>query len=165
MNKVTKGALAAAAGAAILVGGAGTMAAWQSNAGNTGSTTVTAGSLDVKQIGGGTWTWADGTTALPANARLVPGDVIKYTADYQVTVDGTNLSADLVANVGGVSGELKNYLKTSTSGGGTQQNVTTGPHKVTTTITFDPTEAGANGGMNKQASLENATVTLTQKLP
>ncbi|MGB6039826.1 MAG: alternate-type signal peptide domain-containing protein, partial [Gordonia sp. (in: high G+C Gram-positive bacteria)] len=108
MNKATKGALAAAAAAAILAGGAGTMAAWNSTAPGTGGGTITAGSMTVtQQPDTGGWAWADGTPIADITTiKIVPGQSVKYTAIYNVELIGTNLKADLVPTLGGVTGEL-----------------------------------------------------------
>ncbi|AUH67858.1 MULTISPECIES: alternate-type signal peptide domain-containing protein [Gordonia] len=168
MNKVTKGALAAAAGAAILAGGAGTMAAWNSNV-NTNGGTVTAGQLNLTAVDTGTWTWVggtkDGDTFNPGTDRLVPGDTVRYTASYKITAVGTNLTATLTPSVGGVSGDLAQYLDPTTAGGGPGITVTPADNnttkKVSTDITFRA-DTSNKDGQDKTADLSGATVTLQQ---
>ncbi|MFC0316355.1 alternate-type signal peptide domain-containing protein [Gordonia phosphorivorans] len=169
MNKVTKGALAAAAGAAILAGGAGTMAAWNSNTQATDGGTITAGSLNVVQKAGtGGWAWVNGTTpgaAIPnlEAIKLVPGDQIQYTATYDVTLVGQNLKAELVPTLTGVSGDLANSLTATNTGGGTVQvnQPGTTSHDVSTVVTFSP--SADNDTMTKTGVLSGVSVTLTQK--
>ncbi|WFN92442.1 alternate-type signal peptide domain-containing protein [Gordonia sihwensis] len=164
MNKATKGAIAAAAGALILAGGAGTMAAWNSQVGGN-TTAVTAGSLNVTQTGTGSWTWADGTAFNPATDFLVPGDSVKYVAEYNITLKGTNLKAELVPTVGGVSGLLAPYLTATTAGAtGNETIESSGTRTITTTVLFDPAKVTDNTSMDKPGSLNGAAVTLTQKL-
>lgn len=163
MNKATKGALAAAAAAAILAGGAGTMAAWTANTGTGDSTTVTAGSMNVVQTPNtGTWTWTVNDAEVPFNPqsdKIVPGDVIKYTASYDVTLEGTNLKAKLKPTLGGISGDLQDLLTVDTTGGSTVDVTQSATYPVSTTITFN---GDATTGQTKSGSLAGATVTLEQ---
>ncbi|GEE00126.1 hypothetical protein nbrc107696_05720 [Gordonia spumicola] len=167
MNKVMKGALAAAAGAAILAGGAGTMAAWNSNVTTNGGT-VTAGQLNLTAVDSGSWTWVGGTkngqAFVPATDKLVPGDVVRYTATYKITAVGTNLKATLTPQLGGVTGELKDFL-TATNAGGGAVNITSTDNNtnktVSTDITFNASTTGTDG-QTKTADLSGATVTLQQ---
>lgn len=163
MNNKTKGAIAAAAGAVILAGGAGTMAAWNDSTTGTDGGTITAGELNIEQVGSGTWTWGDGTTTFnPAEDRLIPGDTVQYTATYNITLEGTNLTATLKPELREVDGDLADLLTVGTAGGDEVEVDSSGQKSVTTTITFDESKAGDNGGMNEQADLSGATVTLTQ---
>ncbi|EGD54972.1 alternate-type signal peptide domain-containing protein [Gordonia neofelifaecis] len=165
MNKVTKGALAAAAGAAILAGGAGTMAAWNSTVNGTGGGTISAGSLNVtQQEGTGVWKWVGGSKNNQAvdfaNDKIVPGDKIAYTATYDVQLVGTNLKADLVPTLAGVgSGTLAGLLQVDTSGNDTVHVTASGPQTVSTTVTFNP---DATTGQSASTVLSGASVTLTQ---
>lgn len=167
MNNKTKGALAAAAAAAILAGGAGTMAAWNAES-SLGSGTVTAGSLNIQQQGTGTWHWNDenGATFDPASQKLVPGDTVVYVGEYLITAVGENLTATLTPSLGGVSGDLANYLDTDTVGG-TATDIDTGDNGQTkvigTSITFDPDTADKDG-QGLSASLAGATITLKQTI-
>lgn len=167
MNKVTKGALAAAAGAAILAGGAGTMAAWNSNV-NTNGGTVTAGQLNLTATDAGSWKWVGGDKNGQAfdteNDTLVPGDVVQYTASYKITAVGTNLKATLTPTLGGVSGDLATYLTATNAGGGaisitSNDNNTT--KTVSTNITFKAATTGTDG-QTKTADLSGASVVLQQ---
>lgn len=118
MNKKTKGALAAAAGAAILVGGAGTMAAWNDST-DLGGGTVTAGVLNIdQQPDSGNWKFEDGEPFNPVTDRLVPGDTVVYTATYNITAEGTNLKATLTPTLAGVDGELEPLLTVAAEGDG-----------------------------------------------
>ncbi|GAA4744840.1 alternate-type signal peptide domain-containing protein [Gordonia alkaliphila] len=166
MNKVTKGALAAAAGAAILVGGAGTMAAW-SDSSSLGSGTVTAGTLNIDQVpDSGKWHWGTpgGTEFNPATDRLVPGDTVVYVADYNITAVGTNLVATLTPTLGNLeSGELAQHLHVTAVGDGGGEIRPTGSVQtktIGTAITF--TDVQGETGQGASASLAGGTVTLTQ---
>lgn len=166
MNKVTKGALAAAAGAAILVGGAGTMAAWNDSA-SIGSGTVKAGELNIKQQAGtGTWKWANGEKSgaefKPDTDLLAPGNQVVYTATYDITMTGTNMKATLTPSLSGATtGPLASYLAVSVAGAGETVNITgSGPKEVSTTVTFE--DVNGKTGQGESASLAGSTITLQQ---
>lgn len=167
MNKATKGALAAAAAAAILAGGAGTMAAWNASS-SLGSGQVTAGEMNITQQGTGSWHWktATGPTFTPGTDLLVPGDTVVYVGDYKITAVGTNLTATLTPSIGGVTGGLLPFLITGTVGG-TATTVTPAQNghviQIGTTVTFDPNTTGS-GGANLKADLAGSTITLQQNI-
>lgn len=95
MNKLAKGAIAGAAGIALLLGGAGTFAFWNSTAPVAGGT-ITAGDLLVEQDGAtGTWSNQTGPIANIAAYRIVPGDVLTFTDTVDVTAVGDTLVATL----------------------------------------------------------------------
>ncbi|MGB3708275.1 alternate-type signal peptide domain-containing protein [Gordonia sp. (in: high G+C Gram-positive bacteria)] len=166
MNKATKGALAAAAAAAILAGGAGTMAAWNGSS-ELGSGTVTAGALNIEQVDGtGTWHWktADGAAFDPETQKLVPGDTVVYVGTYRITAVGTNLTATLTPSVAGITGDLAASLATAPIAPASNQITASdnGTNKVIgTAITFNADTDG-QVGQGKSASLAGATINLTQ---
>jgi alternate signal-mediated exported protein len=99
MNKLVKGAVAGAAGIALLLGGAGTFALWNDAAAVSGGT-VSTGTLSI--VSTGTATWADisatnvgGATFAPATQKLVPGDTVTFTQRVTVNATGKNLKANL----------------------------------------------------------------------
>lgn len=167
MNKATKGALAAAAAAAILAGGAGTMAAWNASS-SLGSGSVTAGQMNIEQVGTGSWHWntPGGAVFNPGSDKLVPGDTVVYVGDYKITAVGTNLKATLTPTLGGVSGTLLPYL-TVGNVGGTAATITAGDNNTTkqvgTTITFNAGTTGSDGATTT-ASLAGSTITLQQTI-
>ena len=77
MKKLTRAAIAAAAGTALLLGTGSTLAYWNANV-SAGSASITAGQLKVTQTGTPAWNLIHNgiTTAgvTPANLKLVPGD-------------------------------------------------------------------------------------------
>ncbi|MGX1769980.1 alternate-type signal peptide domain-containing protein [Dietzia sp. NPDC055343] len=173
MKKNTKGAIALGAAALLLAGGAGTYAAWSDEA-NIGGGTVTAGNLAITGGETGEWTWGNGVntgkTFVPGTDRIVPGDVVQYTADYQVQLSGTNLVAALTSEIGGLDGGLKPYLVVETTSPDDIDNITPSAnpetYTVTTVITFDPSKVvEGDEGMNESASLASSTITLEQVLP
>jgi alternate signal-mediated exported protein len=110
MNRLFKGAIASAAGVALLLGGAGTFALWQDTAALRNDAAINAGKLlfDLSEFDGhlpyADWTINghdieddndNGTTSDEIEAvRFVPGDVVTMTWDrVPVIVDGDFLVA------------------------------------------------------------------------
>jgi len=107
MNKKTKGLVAAAAGAAILLGTGGTFALWfDSSPLNASVSDIATGDLgiEVAEFDGG-WVWTKvSNSKFAANVgkdfsgELVPGDAIKWTwtqADLELLLSGDTLVANL----------------------------------------------------------------------
>jgi alternate signal-mediated exported protein len=110
MNKLVKGAVATAAGVALLMGGAGTFAYWNASTGITGGTIV-AGQLTVADAtpSDGVWTVQKNGTGTAAVVSLSsykasPGDVITYTKSVKITATGDNLTAKLSLAPGSIAG-------------------------------------------------------------
>lgn len=95
MNKMVKGAIATGVGVILLVGGGGTLATWNQNA-DASMGSVVSGDLNLTATNG-KWTNAVGT-AIPSIAayKVVPGDVLTYTQDVNVTLTGDLMAAKLV---------------------------------------------------------------------
>ncbi|TPW75459.1 alternate-type signal peptide domain-containing protein [Schumannella soli] len=97
MNKLTKGAIAGAAGIVLLMGGAGSLAYWTGTASldNAGQT-INAGTLTAVKVTSPAATgWQVNGAAIPANYVAVPGDVITYKQDVKITASGSNLKFTL----------------------------------------------------------------------
>ena len=99
MNKTTKGALAAAAAVALLLGGAGTLAFWSDDEPVDG-TPVNAGHLalvtDLTNTGCGSWqldTGESAPTTYVDGDPLVPGDVLTKVCSYTIQAEGNHLRA------------------------------------------------------------------------
>jgi alternate signal-mediated exported protein len=189
MNKLLKGSIAAAAGVALLMGGAGTFAYWNDSAPLTGNT-ITAGNLTVTAAAGsGTWTNAAGTTYTDttiANYRIVPGDVLTYTKDVSIVAVGDTLKATVALGSGAIAAvdtgnandnALASLLTANTVVGisaatgvsGTAPNYTitagvTIPATVTATITFPfaPLPIVDNPAKLGKVTLSGLSVTVTQ---
>lgn len=95
MNKITKATIAGAAGIALLLGGAGTFALWNDAATFTGQT-INSGELTI-DTPSGAW---DTPIALWA-----PGNSYTYTGTVDVTVNGTDLDAELSVGSVGITGD------------------------------------------------------------
>ena len=72
MNKLTKAAIAGAAGVILLMGGAGSLAYWNDSiASNPAGQTISAGTLTVTAASAGGWTKAfSGTSTYPAGTAV-----------------------------------------------------------------------------------------------
>lgn len=104
MNKVTKGALATAAGVALLLGGGGTLALW-SDAADTEGGTIVAGDLGLT-AGAGVWTSNLSDAAIDiATYRIVPGETLTYTQDLTLKLVGNEMAANLTATAGNAAPE------------------------------------------------------------
>jgi alternate signal-mediated exported protein len=100
MNKLIKGSIAGAAGIALFLGGAGTLATWNSSANVLSSPTqITAGTLSIaaaSPVAAGDG-WKVNTTAVTptqlAAFKIIPGDTVTYTSTFDVIATGNNVSA------------------------------------------------------------------------
>lgn len=93
MNKMTKGALATGVGVALLLGGGGTLAVWNTSA-EAAAGTIASGDLSM-QAGAGTWTNAAGSKVKLADYRIVPGDALTFSQPVTVALDGDLMRASL----------------------------------------------------------------------
>jgi alternate signal-mediated exported protein len=185
MNKLVKGAIAGAAGVALLLGGAGTFALWNANVG-VASGTVSTGTLSFGTNSGATWkdtsAGAATTTFDPATQKIVPGDVVTLTQVITVNATGKNLKAqlayapssvaipvDLAPHIAVALVASKVSGDAALSGSGTTVSpyiITpsaggTSTFSVVLTFTFDSTTTGAIG-QGESVDLSGATYTLTQ---
>jgi alternate signal-mediated exported protein len=99
MNKSTKGALAVAAAATLLLGGAGSLAYWTDTAPVAGAD-ITSGHLKLVPVSGtGCDGWKLGTaTFVPASDKIVPGDSLTQHCSYKVDMAGGRLKANLAVS-------------------------------------------------------------------
>ena len=107
MNKMAKGAIATGVGVLLLVGGGGTLATWN-QAQNATMGSVVSGDLNLVPStttdGKGQWTNAAGTKIDVSTYKVVPGDVLTYTQDLNVTLTGDLMAAKLTVTGAGVDG-------------------------------------------------------------
>ena len=189
MNKLLKGAIAGTAGIALLLGGAGTFALWNSSA-NVDGGTIVAGNLAITASPtAGSWSVNGGTARTTMTGyKIVPGDVIVYTKSMNITATGDNLVATLGIAPASISATstsapadvaLAAYLTktavltatgTGISTGGAPYTVTAGtagvtqPVSVAVTITFPKSTTAGFENTTKLGSvnLDALAVTLTQ---
>jgi len=184
MNKLVKGAVAGAAGIALLLGGAGTFALWNSSIG-VASGTIATGTLAFGTATGATWTdnspGALTTTFDPKSQKIVPGDVVALSQNITITATGKNLVAQLAYQPSSVnvpidlSGKLVPTITVSKvsgdatiTGNGTSTPWTITPAAGGTTVltvvlsfAFDKTTSGLVG-QGEAVDLSGASFTLTQ---
>lgn len=187
MNKLTKGAIAGAAGIALLLGGAGSFALWNSNADVTGGA-ITAGTMTLSADSADA-TWQNLTTGhagsiSPASFKIVPGDTIQLDQPLTISATGDDLSASISSNAASVAASLGSGLaaptvtQTFTTDAGTVINpatfkvtsATTSLHaKITIAWPFGSAPGSATTGDNADqggsGTLKDVTVTLTQLDP
>jgi len=169
MKKTTKGALAAGAAAVLLAGGLGTFATWTSQGDDTGGASVQTGRLTVEQVAdSASWTWQTpgraGQAFDPATDTLAPGDSVRFTADYVLDIEGSNLQAQLIA-ASGTTGSLPAGLTWTADPGNEIRDLTEdddGTYTVGGTLAFDP---AATGSMDQSVQVDDLTVTVTQTSP
>lgn len=98
MRNSIKAALAATTGAALLLGGAGSLAFWTDSTEVQPDTTLTSGTLDLGAPDCGDWTLDGGFVYAPADDEIVPGDTLTRTCQFQITAVGEHLEAELEAD-------------------------------------------------------------------
>ena len=138
-----KGSAAIALGAALLLGGGGTLANWNASATQTPGTIV-AGDLNVVN-GVGAWTDRNGDPVTISTYKVVPGDLLTFTQDLNVTLAGDKMAAEIATSgITATNGFTPANVTVSdvelTVGGSAVSNplVPTGAlQTVTATITFE----------------------------
>ncbi len=115
MNKLVTGAVAGAAGIALLLGGAGTFALWNAST-EVNAASVASGTLSLTPSSAGSWTDVTNgrnaalTTAQVAAYKVVPGSKLQFTQPITIAASGTDLRADLTYDATSVTGSLKPYV-------------------------------------------------------
>ncbi|MCZ4080471.1 alternate-type signal peptide domain-containing protein [Rhodococcus sp. H36-A4] len=182
MKKATKGAVAAGAAAVLLLGGLGSFALWSDSEEIDGGT-IESGELSLTEATAPVWrqttTDVNAASVIPviADYRIVPGDVITYSATYNILAEGNNLLADLSVDIDDIAPGLGNeqldeavdVTIAATSGGttlptdGNAVRITSTNQTVDLTITFAFDEGTENqDAQNQQLNLEAFTLVLQQ---
>jgi alternate signal-mediated exported protein len=184
MNKLIKGSIAGAAGIALFLGGAGTLATWNSSTDVLSSSTqITAGTLSIAAaVGTSGDGWKVNTTAVTpiqlAAFKIVPGDTVTYTSTFDVTATGDNVSAKVELGAAAItaadSGKAADVALADklTSGATFAVNgvsasavtITKTTTTVVVTVTLPYTALAGNDNSSKLGvvNLSGFTVTLTQ---
>lgn len=168
MNKLTKAAIAGAAGIALLLGGAGSLAYWND-----------ATALDAASINSGTLTISDDdvatTTYLGGGAvgLIVPGDTVVISQGVVIAATGDNLEATLDIDATTLVGALEpfvTYTVKAFDGATEVTNLTTlsasdaaSIDRVEVTVVF-PTSVEDTDGQGLALDLGELIVTLTQNV-
>jgi len=187
MKKATKGALAAVAGGALMLGGgAGTLAYWTNSQNVTGAT-IQAGKIEMgtpdcttsvtkPELHGWSFDGVPPLDSFDASDSVVPGDVLTKVCDFTLNLAGTHIGATLgiaggtITNDGSAVTTLDTELAPTVvfkEGATTRADgyVVTGAgdhtYRATITVTFDGTNA-TNGSQNLAAALSAVTLTATQ---
>jgi alternate signal-mediated exported protein len=170
MNKTMKGALAAGAAGALLLGGAGSLAFWSDSSDVPGAS-ITSGELKLGAPDCGDGWLLDGGAAY-STQLLVPGDTLTKTCTIDLTATGAHLGADLAiatptwSAANGLTAELS-PTATFTVNGATTDHVTsaddtgTGEISAELTVTFDG-DTASNDSEDLTAALDAVTITATQ---
>lgn len=172
VNKTTKGALAAAGAAALLLGGAGTVAYWTATADVAGGTIV-AGELALDPLTCGDWLYDadedDPSVAYEAGDVLVPGDTLTKDCSYTLTATGEHMRGTIVADAVDVTGDLAAALDveaTFTVDDVVQTEFTEADDQstvdVTVSVTFTDPGIEDNSTQGLQAVLDSISVTAQQ---
>jgi alternate signal-mediated exported protein len=109
MNKMIKGALATGIGAALLIGGGGTLAVWNTTAEQQAGS-IANGDLQLTAAAG-TWKNSKGTTINLASYKAVPGDKLTFTQPVTVALDGDLMKAHLTVTDKLTAPETATYLQ------------------------------------------------------
>jgi alternate signal-mediated exported protein len=169
MNKLVKGAIAGAAGIALLLGGAGTFALWNSSATLT-APSITAGTLSLTANNDGVWKTLAGGAWTPGTDKIIPGSTLVFTQTLTVNAVGNGLKADLTYSGMTGSGGLDTYVTktlqiTSSTATVTGNTLSFAPGTSTVnvkmTVVFPSTVTGSQG-QNATLDLSALTFTLTQ---
>jgi len=184
MKKVTKATIAAVAAGALLLGGAGTVALWQS------TDTVDAGQIDTGHLNltlGTDGQWSDiSDAAAPepitnvSDFKLVPGDTVKFTQTASIAAAGKNLQGALTVGTldaipASLTGQVAVTVAADASAAGLVKNgnvisfADEGNYDVPVSITVAFAE-GTTGStpsstMDQSIDLSNLSLTLDQVRP
>lgn len=179
MKKSTKGAIAAAGAAVLLLGGAGSLAYW-TDQGSANGGALTTGNMALSDgTCAGDWTYANGGDAGGTVTTIVPGDSITKDCTYTVTGSGDHLTANVTApgdvtytTSGGTPTTMQLTASATYDLGGTpvangDSFAITGTQTLTAhiVVTFpygDASTINANDTQDITATLDAITITLTQ---
>jgi len=171
MKKLTKAVIAAAAGGALLLGGAGTLATWNSSGTVSTAGTIAAGNLNVGSATVVGWsvqhltagTYGSAVTLTPAQFtafRAVPGDKLTYTATVPITATGNNLVATTSLSGGSITAATASAADVALASALTTSATTTMSIPATTgvtgtgpTYTFTPAGATINAVATVSATI------------
>lgn len=172
-SRRTRGVVAITAGAALLLGGGGTLAYW-SVSHDAIVNDIQTGDLNLT-LGTGSWKLNGTTVTDISTLRIVPGDTLVLTQPLNLTLVGNNLNAELEVDTSGLitSGgnptthvSVNSAVSGLTGTGGiypvTPATLASNPTvQATVTIAFDPTTPNRED-VNATINLDKLTFTLAQ---
>lgn len=169
MNKLVKGSIAGAAGIALLLGGAGTLALWNDSSTIT-PTTVSSGTLTI-ETGDIAAEFADGTP-FTGSTLVVPGDTINLVQDVTIVAEGDTMLAKLDVNAGpltSVPGVNFSFSAETASGpfGGDLDLMTAAEAESITSVVITgtfPASLTGTTGQGISVDLDGISITITQVL-
>jgi alternate signal-mediated exported protein len=169
MNTTTKGALAAVTAAALLLGGAGTLAYWQSDASVTGED-LGSGRLALVDARPGQWRLNSVMVADPSAVRVVPGDRLTWSGSFEVDAEGDKLTGSVAVVGADAGGTLAPYVQTTaleyTVGGEATTTITDADDgerlDVSIAVDFPFGSEVDNSSQGKVLDVSDVSVTVTQ---
>jgi alternate signal-mediated exported protein len=169
-SALIQGTAAIAVGAALLLGGGGTLASWNASQSATPGTVV-AGDLNIVKSGTGVWTDSSDKPVTISSYKVVPGDKLTYTQVLDVILTGDKMAANIAATgTGAVNGFTPANVIISdpvlTVDGDPVTNPLTTSATVTATITFEFKSGTANrDDVTKSYNFGSVAFTLNQIVP
>ncbi len=167
-STLIKGTAAIAVGAALLLGGGGTLANWNASA-SVAPGSISAGDLNIT-TDNTKGVWTNGTSAIDISTyKIVPGDKLTFTQDLNVTLTGDKMAAK-VSTVGitPANGFTGNNVTVTgpqlTVNGQPIPNLLSTSKTVTVSITlaFDPATGGRTD-VNAKYDFKEIQFVLTQQ--
>ena len=168
-STLIKGTAAIAVGAALLLGGGGTLANWNAEA-TAAPGTIVAGDLNVA-TGTGAWTDRAGNAVNIATYKVVPGDKLTFTQTLNVTLAGDKMAANvsttgITATNGFTPANVVVSAPNLTVGGAAVSNPlkpTGSAQTVTATITFEfLSSTSGRADVTKSYNFNDVAFQLTQ---
>lgn len=170
-STLIKGTAAIAVGAALLLGGGGTLANWNAEA-TAAPGTIVSGDLNVAKTAAGVWKDRAGAVISDISTyKVVPGDKLTFTQDLTVTLVGNKMAANVTTTGitptnGFTTGNVSVSAPVLTQGSAAVANPLTptgSAQTVTATITFEflSTTTGRDGNSSSY-NFNNVAFQLTQ---
>ncbi len=170
MKPIIKAAVATSAGAFLLLGGAGSLAYWQSTDDiDTGS--VSAGRLALTNATAGAWELNGSPIADVSAVRVVPGDELAWDGAFDIAAIGDNVKGVLAVSGATAGGSLAPYVDVTavawTVDGQTHSTTVTNADDgkalaVALTVDFPFGSTVDNASQGQVLDLTDVAVTLTQ---
>lgn len=179
MNKIVTGAVAGAAGIALLLGGAGSFALWNASA-SSAATQISSGTLTLAANNDGVWkdvTNGRSATIDPKSVLMVPGNTYQFTQTLTIGATGNDLKANLTWAQPSITGDsalltatTKTLAVTSSNAsvvkGSADNTYVVSPSASTSTVNVTFTIAlpqSATTGQNGTLNVGGIAFTLTQQ--